>query len=75
MLQRCDGNYDCDDKSDEKDCDQSNKCPSNKYNCGNGLCINATLVCNHKNDCFNDNDEKNCSHSSITKIIFKLNFY
>lgn len=39
---RCDGTYDCDDQSDERDCHLFNRnatCLENQFICSDGLCI------------------------------------
>lgn len=56
---KCDGKYDCYDKSDEFNC--SKTCDYNQYKCAsNGNCISYDLVCNNQTDCSNGEDEFNC---------------
>ena len=36
-------------------------CPSTKFKCSNGLCIDTAYVCDGYNDCRDNSDESNCS--------------
>ncbi|XP_066271558.1 uncharacterized protein [Branchiostoma lanceolatum] len=49
----CDGIVDCDDGSDETDCD--------KEMCPDGAVINKAQVCDSRDDCGDGTDELNCS--------------
>ncbi|KAG7247132.1 hypothetical protein CRUP_014832, partial [Coryphaenoides rupestris] len=42
---RCDGEFDCDDQSDEKNCN-SPPCAPDQFLCDNGRCIGQRKVCN-----------------------------
>ena len=54
---RCDGDFNCKDKSDEKKC----KCVSTKFLCSSGECITSMMLCNGKGNCKDGSDENNCS--------------
>eukprot|EP00058_Branchiostoma_floridae_P026515 XP_002612006.1 hypothetical protein BRAFLDRAFT_86965 [Branchiostoma floridae] len=49
----CDGKVDCDDGSDEANCDEE-VCP-------NGIIITKTQVCDGRDDCGDNTDEEHCS--------------
>lgn len=39
-------------------------CTVNEFQCANGRCIDASLVCDHENDCIDNSDEQNCGNPS-----------
>jgi hypothetical protein len=57
----CDGDTDCNDKSDEKGC-ASYVCPEDRKKCDDGeQCIKKKFWCDGIGDCYDDSDEKkNC---------------
>lgn len=60
----CDGELDCDDHSDESNCDDV-KCKENQFQCLEQggkykICIPSTWKCDGQNDCSDGADEKNC---------------
>ncbi|XP_040274841.1 atrial natriuretic peptide-converting enzyme [Bufo bufo] len=56
---RCDGEADCEDDSDEANCDCTERglwqCPGNK------MCIKHSMICDGFPDCIDELEEKNCS--------------
>ncbi|KAK7172083.1 hypothetical protein R3I93_004397 [Phoxinus phoxinus] len=54
--QHCDGWNDCNDMSDEKNCN----CGEGQFTCSNGLCRPQIFVCDRTNDCGDNSDELHC---------------
>ncbi|KAA8596152.1 hypothetical protein FQN60_011443 [Etheostoma spectabile] len=56
---RCDGEFDCDDQSDEKNCTTS-MCTADQFRCGTGRCVRLSWRCDGEPDCSDRSDEEGC---------------
>ena len=56
----CDGNQDCEDNSDELNCDPNENENEYKFYCTNGDWTNKRFVCDGQSDCPDGSDEMNC---------------
>uniref|UniRef100_A0A6P7GQQ3 Sortilin-related receptor-like isoform X2 n=1 Tax=Diabrotica virgifera virgifera TaxID=50390 RepID=A0A6P7GQQ3_DIAVI len=57
---RCDGEFDCIDRSDEANCPLPN-CTEGQFQCENGKCIQSSWRCDGEHDCGDRSDERNCT--------------
>ncbi|XP_062576146.1 low-density lipoprotein receptor-related protein 4-like isoform X3 [Saccostrea cucullata] len=58
----CDGDVDCEDKSDETNCTLP-VCSSGQFTCDTGACVNETKKCDGNYDCPDNSDERNCTYN------------
>lgn len=67
---RCDGDHQCIDKSDELNCNAW-FCNSNNgtFLCDNGQCVYEQWVCDGTNDCIDGSDERNCPTPFTRRVI------
>ncbi|XP_022668849.1 basement membrane-specific heparan sulfate proteoglycan core protein-like isoform X5 [Varroa destructor] len=56
----CDGDYDCEDGSDELNCAQQSECEPNEFECANRRCVSKTFWCDGDDDCGDRTDESDC---------------
>ena len=64
----CDGNQDCEDNSDELNCDPNENENEYKFYCTNGDWTNKRFLCDGQPDCSDGSDEMNCMIET-TKMI------
>eukprot|EP00095_Tigriopus_kingsejongensis_P005966 maker-scaffold48_size466083-snap-gene-1.17 protein:Tk05966 transcript:maker-scaffold48_size466083-snap-gene-1.17-mRNA-1 annotation:"basement membrane-specific heparan sulfate proteoglycan core protein" len=57
----CDGNFDCPDGSDERNCRGGDGCEPNEFQCDNKRCILKTWRCDSDDDCGDRSDETFCA--------------
>ncbi|XP_060065626.1 low-density lipoprotein receptor-related protein 1-like [Ylistrum balloti] len=61
---RCDNEYDCEDKSDEKNCTET--CSAPRFMCKNNeTCLPFEKICNGVHDCADRSDEENCKSCDV----------
>ena len=68
---RCDGEYDCSDHSDERNCKKPT-CKKNQFQCENGKCVSVADKCDGENDCGDNSDEnvKHCTEKTCANFQF-----
>ena len=65
----CDGDDDCYDNSDEKDCADVCLNLPRRFLCDNGKCIRDFRVCNGRDDCGDQSDENNHTLCKLHRAI------
>ncbi|XP_055342132.1 low-density lipoprotein receptor-related protein 2-like [Paramacrobiotus metropolitanus] len=68
----CDGDNDCLDNSDEKNCTQPT-CSSEQFKCNSGRCIPNRWKCDGDNDCGDFSDEMGCANVTCESTEFRCN--
>ncbi|CAN7993050.1 unnamed protein product [Ixodes hexagonus] len=69
MFWKCDGQNDCGNHNDEKDCRSEDKpgsepkeCPAEKFQCHDGsYCVPKVWLCDAEADCADSSDERDCT--------------
>ena len=63
---KCDGDFDCPDKSDEEHCD-GQSCKDWQFQCDDGHCIFETWHCDGEKDCTDgsDENEERCANRTL----------
>ena len=70
LEDRCDGDHQCIDKSDELNCDAWFCNSANgTFLCSNGRCVYEQWVCDGTNDCEDGSDELNCPTPFTRRVI------
>ncbi|XP_064459482.1 basement membrane-specific heparan sulfate proteoglycan core protein-like isoform X3 [Ornithodoros turicata] len=59
----CDGDYDCEDGSDENNCVPQSHCEPNEMQCDSKKCILKVYHCDGDDDCGDGTDERGCRES------------
>jgi len=60
-MDRCDFFQDCDDNSDEENCDYETVCGEDEFLCDDDhICYPSSYWCDGQPDCFDGSDEQSC---------------
>ncbi|XP_059491072.1 basement membrane-specific heparan sulfate proteoglycan core protein isoform X8 [Neocloeon triangulifer] len=70
---KCDGTMDCNDNSDEINCQKT--CSSFEFTCNDGSCVDRRLQCDGRRDCTDGSDEERCPSTPRPCSRFELTCY
>lgn len=68
----CDRFKNCDDGSDEDEC-QPGKCPPEAFQCQDGTCLSRAKLCNGRPECLDGSDELHCNNNSADGLTWPTN--
>ncbi|XP_047212825.1 low-density lipoprotein receptor-like isoform X1 [Girardinichthys multiradiatus] len=69
---RCDGEVDCVNGADEKNC-APKQCTDSEFHCRSGQCVSSSFVCDKDVDCVDGSDEASCPPITCSSVSFQCN--